>query len=197
MPARPTIVARGKSQSWWDTDAAHPGDHHRSGQCSQRSEECNTPAGPWRHHLSTKQVTRWPRTPRTDRSRPGVSGGHRQTRGNDPEAWTRSEQRPRGRHPAVGQHLPLVAAGALSPQPAGGIRAHPGYDTASYKEGEERSPAGSPVPIRMALPIAVAARAPSPVRARRPKASKAMAALTRKLAGAESGPRGDVKGLIG
>jgi hypothetical protein len=51
--------------------------------------------------------------------------------------------------------------------------------------------------MRMALPIAVAARAPSPVRARKPKASKAMAALARKLAGAERGPRGDVKGLIG
>jgi hypothetical protein len=51
--------------------------------------------------------------------------------------------------------------------------------------------------MRMALPIAVAARAPSPVRARKPKASKAMAALTRKLAGTEREPRGDVKGLIG
>jgi len=51
--------------------------------------------------------------------------------------------------------------------------------------------------MRMALPIAVAARTPIPVRARRPKASKAMVALTRKLAGAEREPRGGVKGLIG
>jgi hypothetical protein len=49
----------------------------------------------------------------------------------------------------------------------------------------------------MAQPVAVAARAPNPVRAWKPKASKAMAALTRKLAGTESEPRGDVKGLIG
>ena len=121
---------------------SHSGDHHRSAQRPHRSEECNTPAGPWRHHLSTKQVTRWRRTPRTDRSRPGVSGGHSQTRGNDPEACAFAEKRPDRRRPAVGQHLPLVAAGALCPQTAGGIGAYPGYDTASYKEGEERGPAG-------------------------------------------------------
>ena len=134
----------GKKPTLVGYPCCHPGDQHRSGHRSQRSEECNTPAGPWRHHLSTKQVTRWPRTPRTDRSRPGVSGGHRQTRSDDPEAWTPSEQGSSGRHPAVGQHLPLVAAGALCPQPAGGIRACPGYDTASYKESEERSPPGEP-----------------------------------------------------
>lgn len=47
------------------------------------------------------------------------------------------------------------------------------------------------------MPIAVAAKAPSPVRAWKPKASRAMPALTRKLAGTESERRGDVKGLIG
>ena len=123
---------------------SHPGDHNRSRQRSQRSEQCNTPAGPGRDHLSTKQVTRRTRTPRTDRSRPGISGSHRQARSNDPEAWSRSEERPGRRHPAIGQHLPMVAAGALCPQPAGGIRAYPGYDTASYKEREERSPPGEP-----------------------------------------------------
>jgi len=65
------------------------------------------------------------------------------------------------------------------------------------KKVRSAAPPGSPVPIRMALPIAVAARTPIPVRARRPKASKAMVALTRKLAGAEREPRGGVKGLIG
>jgi len=59
------------------------------------------------------------------------------------------------------------------------------------------APPGSPGPMRMALPMAVAAKAPNPVRAWKPKAIKAMAALTRKLAGTESEPRGDVKGLIG
>jgi hypothetical protein len=135
---------KGKKPTLVGYQCCHPGDHHRSGQRSQRSEECNTPTGPWRHHLPTKQVTRWPRTPRTDRSRPGVSGGHSQTRGNDPEARPRSKERPGRRYPAVGQHLPLVAAGALCPQLAGVIRANPGYDTASYKESEERSPAGEP-----------------------------------------------------
>jgi hypothetical protein len=123
---------------------AHPADRHCSTKRSRRAEECNTPAGPRRHHLSTKQVTRRARAPRTDGSSPGVGRGHRQTRGNDPEAWPPSEERPGRRHPAVGQHLPLVAAGALCPQTAGEIRAYPGYDTASYEEGEERSPTGEP-----------------------------------------------------
>ena len=132
----------GKQPTLVGYQSSHPGDHHRSGQRSHRSEECNTPTGPWRHHLSTKQVTRCPPTPRTDRSRPGVSGGDGQTRGHDPEAWPASEKRPGRRRPAVGQHLPLVAGGALCPQTAGGIRAYAGYDTPSYKESEEHRPAG-------------------------------------------------------
>jgi hypothetical protein len=134
----------GKKPPLVGCQCSHPGDHDRSRQRSQRSEECNTPAGPCRDHLSTEQVTRRTRTPRTDRSRPGISGGHRQARSNDPEAWSCSEERPGCRHPAVGQHLPLVAAGALCPHPTGGIRAYPRYDTASYKESEERSPTREP-----------------------------------------------------
>jgi len=83
-----------------------------------------------------------PPTPRTDRSRPGVGRGHSQTRGNDPEAWPSSEEGAGRGHPAVGQHLPMVAPGALGPQPTGGIRAYPGYDTTSYEESEEHGPTG-------------------------------------------------------
>jgi len=65
------------------------------------------------------------------------------------------------------------------------------------KKVRSTAPPGNPVPTRMAVPIAVAAKAPSPVRAWKPKASRAMPALTRKLAGTESERRGDVKGFIG
>jgi hypothetical protein len=65
------------------------------------------------------------------------------------------------------------------------------------KKVRSAAPPGSPVPVRMAVPTAVAATAPGPVRARRAQANRAMAALTRKLAGAAPGWRGDVKGLIG
>jgi hypothetical protein len=91
----------------------------------------------------------------------------------------------------------MVAAGALCPQPAGGIRAYPGYDTASYKEREERSPPGEPGSDEDGAPDGGRGQGAEPGQGGKPKAIKAMAALTRKLAGTESEPRGDVKGLIG
>lgn len=120
----------------------HPGDRYRPGQRSQRSEECNTPTGTGWHLLSAKQVTRRGRTPRTDRSRPGIGGSNGQTRGDDPESRTAAEECSERRYPAVGQDLPVVTARAFRPEPAGGIRADPGYDTTSYKEGEQGRAAG-------------------------------------------------------
>jgi hypothetical protein len=85
-------------------------------------------------------VTRRPLAPRTDGGSPGIRGGHRQACGHDPSARAWTQQRADRRHSAVGQHLPGIAARALGAQAAARIRAHPGYDTASYKESEERCP---------------------------------------------------------
>jgi hypothetical protein len=115
----------------------HPGDCYRPRQRSERSEECNTPAGTGWHLLSTKQVTRRGPTPRTDRSGPGVGGSHGQRRGDDPESLAASEEGSNGGYPPVGQDLPMVATGALGSQPGSRIRTYPGNDTASYKESEE------------------------------------------------------------
>ena len=115
-----------------------------------------------------KEVTRRPRAPRTDGSSPGIRGGHSQACGHDPSTRALDPaSAPTAATPPLASTCQWSRREPLAPRrmPGSGLT----RDTIlpPIKKVRSAAPPGSPVPVRMAVPTAVAATAPGPVRARR------------------------------
>ena len=129
----------------------------------------HTPAGPGGYGAADQQVPGQRAAAGTPGGGPGVGRGRGEGARHHPERGRRAgEQRGarRGR-PAVGQHLPRVAALALRVErrrpPAG---REPGHGAREAKNASSTAPPGQPAPTRIAAPTSHAATAPAPSRAR-------------------------------